>query len=279
MSDASQEIEAGSRFAFGDNWAQFLALVDDRRIEDAVESLRSMLHASDVTGRTFLDIGSGSGLFSLAAHRMGAVVTSFDFDEQSMACTAELRRRYADDDASWTVMHGSALDRDFLATLGQFDIVYSWGVLHHTGDMWAALANTAELVAVKGRLFISIYNNQGRASRNWMRVKQLYNKSGPVVRQVVLAAASAHLDLSNVDLTGRVYRVVKRMPHPMPQARARGMDRRRDLVDWVGGWPFEVARPEEIFRFFRDRGFSMDEMTTCGGGIGCNEFVFTRNAA
>lgn len=49
-----------------------------------------------------------------------------------------------------------------------------------------------------------------------------------------------------------------------------------DWIDWVGGYPFEVAKPELIFDFYRDRGFTLHNMTTCGGGGGCNEFVFIR---
>ena len=58
---------------------------------------------------------------------------------------------------------------------------------------------------------------------------------------------------------------------------ARGMHRWYDLVDWVGGWPFEVARPEEVFRFLRDQGFQLEELRTCGGKLGCNEFLFRRS--
>jgi 2-polyprenyl-6-hydroxyphenyl methylase/3-demethylubiquinone-9 3-methyltransferase len=56
----------------------------------------------------------------------------------------------------------------------------------------------------------------------------------------------------------------------------RGMSPWRDVVDWVGGLPFEVAKPEEIFEMFQQRGFSLDRLRTCAGGLGCNEFVFSR---
>jgi 2-polyprenyl-3-methyl-5-hydroxy-6-metoxy-1,4-benzoquinol methylase len=109
-----------------------------------------MLKVERLDGKSFLDIGSGSGLFSLAARRLGARVHSFDYDQQSVACTAELRRRYFPSAGDWVVERGSALDRDYLARLGTFDVVYSWGVLHHTGDMWRALENVKPLVAERG---------------------------------------------------------------------------------------------------------------------------------
>src|SRR5213076_551237 len=135
--DNSKEL----RFAFGRNWARFLRHLNEDRILAAETSLCSMLELKSLEGKAFLDIGSGSGLFSLAARRLGARVHSFDYDSQSVACTSELKRRYFADDADWTIEEGSALDADYLKSLGTFDVVYSWGVLHHTGQMWQALEN------------------------------------------------------------------------------------------------------------------------------------------
>ncbi len=130
----STTLNSEPRFAFGENWLRFLQSVDDSRIAASMQGLRQMLGRERLDGQTFLDIGCGSGLSSLAAIRLGASVVSFDFDRDSVECTRELKRRYAPEATQWTVQQGSALDAPFMASLGRFDIVYSWGVLHHTGD-------------------------------------------------------------------------------------------------------------------------------------------------
>jgi 2-polyprenyl-3-methyl-5-hydroxy-6-metoxy-1,4-benzoquinol methylase len=163
----ADEVARGDRFEFGKNWSRFLSLLNDKRITEAEKSLRQMLETEDLTGKSFLDIGSGSGLFSLAARRLGARVHSFDFDPHSVACTTELRRRYFPDDESWTIAEESALHREYLTSLGTFDVVYSWGVLHHTGQMWQALDNAGLPVKRGGKLFIAIYDDTGSQSARW----------------------------------------------------------------------------------------------------------------
>src|SRR5579872_985738 len=152
------EVARGTRFQFGANWLRFLTTLDDSRVAIAETSLCDRLEVSDLKAKRFLDVGSGSGLFSLAARRLGAQVVSFDFDPQSVASTSELKRRYFPDDADWQICEGSVLDRAFLKTLGAFDVVYSWGVLHHTGQMWTAIRNAIERVNAGGTLFLAIYN-------------------------------------------------------------------------------------------------------------------------
>jgi SAM-dependent methyltransferase len=271
----STEVEAGRRFEFGANWARFLEELDLGRVERAERSLSEMLRQVNLVGKRFLDVGSGSGLFSLAARRLGATVHSFDYDPTSVACTNELKRRFYPDDSQWTVAQGSILDNQYLASLGRWDIVYSWGVLHHTGHLWQAVGNVANLADDGGVVFIALYNDQGRASARWLAVKKAYNRLPPGLRWLILAPATIRLwgPVTVRDLvTGRPFRTWRNYSKASP----RGMAPWRDVVDWVGGLPFEVATPEQVFRQFRDRGFRLDELATCAGGHGCNEFVFRR---
>lgn len=150
-----------NRFGFGKNWLNFFRIVDEERISAAEKSLQQLLGLQDLTGKRFLDIGSGSGLFSLAARRLGADVYSFDFDPDAVACTQEMKHRYAPGPDHWTIRQGSAIDKEFLGSLGQFDVVYSWGVLHHTGSLWEALDNIHSSVAPGGLLSLALYNDQG----------------------------------------------------------------------------------------------------------------------
>jgi 2-polyprenyl-6-hydroxyphenyl methylase/3-demethylubiquinone-9 3-methyltransferase len=273
----TQQDNRADRFAFGANWQRFLSVLDEERIAEAEHSLRQSLEVSSLMGLSFLDIGSGSGLFSLAAMRLGASrVHSFDLDPLSVACTAELRRRYFAEADNWTVEAGSALDAAYVESLGEWDVVYSWGVLHHTGNMEEALRTASSAVAPGGRLFISIYNDQGRLSRVWRRVKHAYNVLPQPFRKPYAVAVIMPFELACAGkalVTLQPQRYVKSWTH---YKRSRGMSRWYDLIDWVGGYPFEVARPEWVFEFFKRRGFVLTKLRTCGGGLGCNEYVFTR---
>jgi 2-polyprenyl-3-methyl-5-hydroxy-6-metoxy-1,4-benzoquinol methylase len=275
-------MSAADHFEFGANWSNFLKEVNDERINTATRSLTIALQIDTLEGKRFLDVGSGSGLFSLAAHRLGAQVVSFDYDPQSVACTSQLKERFAPA-ADWRFLQGSALDAPFLESLGHFDIVYAWGVLHHTGQMWTAIECVAERVLPGGLFYLAIYNDQQYISRAWRAIKQIYQRLPPTLRPIYVAAIGAALLLKRaaVTLLASLLRLVTLRNPLVPfqnwlrEPQSRGMHAWYNLVDWVGGWPFEVAKPEAVFRFLRDRGFVLLDLTT-SGGHGCNEFHFRR---
>ena len=261
------------RFAFGRNWSSFLRVLDDARIATARASLKAMLEREDLSGLRFLDAGCGSGLFSLAARQLGATVVSFDLDADSVACARELRRRYFPDDASWDIHPGSALDEPFLASLGTFDVVYSWGVLHHTGAMWRALDLIRGPLRPGGQLFVAIYNDQGAWSKRWATIKRRYCESALWRAAIVGTFVPYWIARDFVaDLVWRRNPLRRYADYKS----GRGMSVWHDWIDWLGGYPFEVAKPEAVVNFFRARGLTLTRLTTAGGSTGCNEFVFHR---
>ena len=261
------EVAAGKRFRFGRNWTRFLKTISDSRIEHAERATVEMLGLSELRGSTFLDIGSGSGLFSLVAHRLGATVHSFDYDPSSVACTAQLRHLYTGGDGRWHIERGSALDQSYMESLGQFDIVYAWGVLHHTGDLWTSLEYAASRVRENGLILLGIYNDEGWKSSLWRRIKRLYC-SGLFGRLVVVSTTFPYFFIRL--LIGSC--VSKRSLFASYDVN-RGMSMIHDWFDWCGGLPYEVASVEAVFRFFSTRDFILRDVRTTNGH-GNNQFLF-----
>jgi 2-polyprenyl-6-hydroxyphenyl methylase/3-demethylubiquinone-9 3-methyltransferase len=266
-------MQAGERFGFGANWSRFLRDLDDARIAAAEASLKEMLGVARLDGLTFLDIGCGSGLFSLAARRLGAAVRSFDFDPQSVACAQELKKRYFVADDDWRIEVGSVLDRDYMAHLGRFDVVYSWGVLHHTGAMWLALERAISCVAPgSGKLYIAIYNDQGWKSHLWWLVKAFYNRLPRWLQGPFVAVAGAVVRMLVVlKYTIKLKPWIALAPLASDR-RERGMSARHDRIDWFGGFPFEVAGFEVLTAYLEARGFSMIGARR-NTSHGCSEFA------
>src|ERR1700726_4430691 len=113
---------------------EHLDLLEEYRIAAAQDSLCELL--GDLCGLSFIDLGCGGGLFSLAARNLGARVVSVACDSSSVLRVKKLRRDYHAEDECWRVTQGSVLDEAFMRSLEPSELVYSWGVLEHTGEMW-----------------------------------------------------------------------------------------------------------------------------------------------
>ncbi len=268
------------RFSFGKNWQDFLRSYDQDRLYEACRSLSDFIGLDELTGKSFLDIGCGSGLFSYAAHSLGAApIVSFDIDPFSVECCKRLRT-LAQNPPSWVVRQGSILDDKFIASLGTYDIVYSWGVLHHTGKMWEALNNAMKLVSPDGYLYIALYNKivgrNGRPSwihKFWLSIKKAYNKHPFLGRYVFEPAAMSAYILMLLVMRTNPYRYIKEYKSH------RGMSWKTDATDWLGGYPYEFASVEEVFSFVRscDPSFFLVNIKTTSGR-GLNWYLFKRLA-
>jgi 2-polyprenyl-3-methyl-5-hydroxy-6-metoxy-1,4-benzoquinol methylase len=261
-------------FSFGRNWQQFNeSHLNAEREQIAAASLLQFLERRDLQGLTFLDIGCGSGLFSLAAYRLGASrIVSVDVDPYSVTSTTKLYKS-AGSPKHWQILHGSILDPTLTGSLEPADVVYAWGSLHHTGAMWQAIRNAAALVQPEGLFFLAIYNKvEGRGSSDyWLRMKKIYNRSPtPVKRAMEVAYAVRYhilgdlIRLRNPSTTFRNYNT-------------RGMNLWIDIRDWLGGYPYEAARADEVFKFCtRELGLSLTNLQTVNN-LGCNEFLFRQS--
>jgi len=267
----SNEVKQGERFEFGRNWRNFIGHLDKARISEAEKSLVNFL--GDLKNKNFIDVGSGSGLFSLAARNLGAKVFSLDYDPSSVFCTQKLKEQFFPSDSNWIVKQASILDSEYVKKLGKFEIVYSWGVLHHTGKMWEALANAGNLVDSKGALFIAIYNTQPFFSKYWAAIKKLYNKNF-LGKYLVCITHIPFFFLRAIAVGiikyGNPFGVFS------TYKKQRGMNVWYDWIDWLGGYPFETATPEEIVEFYTNRGYSLRKIRTTNA-LGCNEFVFKKS--
>jgi 2-polyprenyl-3-methyl-5-hydroxy-6-metoxy-1,4-benzoquinol methylase len=262
-------------FSFGKNWNDFLTYLNPTRMKNAEESLELFLGGKgSVKDKSFIDIGCGSGIFSLAAHRLGADrVVSVDIDDESLGCVRMLHESESKP-KKWQIKKGSALNLPFIQKLGRFDIVYSWGVLHHTGDMYTAIKNVTDLVNSEGQLYIAVYNHSfglmhGK-STFWLKVKKHYNESSEFVKNIYVWIYSTYLFLGLCITRKNPFRYINQYQS------VRGMSWKHDILDWLGGYPYEYAEPSTIINYLSQLGFTLKKSAFVTS-IGCNEYVFIRN--
>lgn len=262
------------RFEFGKNWSKFVrSKFSQERCEVAKRWLLDFSRKESFEGTNFLDIGCGSGIHSLAAWQAGATrVHSFDYDPNSVAATKMLWES-AGRPSNWKVEQGDVLSDDYIRSLGNWDFVYSWGVLHHTGAMWQAIQNAQSTVADGGTLYIALYSSDVQPQKEfWLEVKQRYNRSSPLGKRRLVWWYIWNFMLNRQ--LKNVPELVKRMLQHKFQ---RGMDLFADIRDWLGGWPMEYAGDQETVDFLEQKfGFTLANLST---GEACSEFLFLRRPA
>jgi len=242
------------RFSFGKNWLNYEKDINEDRIQIAKNSITELLKTNDLENLDVIDIGCGSGLFSLAFKLQGANIYSFDYDPDSVKCTQLVKSKYFDDDDSWVVEQGSVLDLDYMNKLPNFDLVYSWGVLHHTGEMWKAIENASNKVKPGGQLFIGIYKYLGVKSSMWTAIKKFYNINF-IARWLTIAVFVPYYLLRG--FVEDIVRFKNPRKRYMDYKNERGMSKYYDWIDWIGGYPYEDATKEELVDFVENLGFKL----------------------
>lgn len=267
-----EEVKSHNRFNFGSNWNNFLNSLNTARINEAESSIKELLGIESLYEKSFIDVGCGSGIFSLAAKRLGAKVYSFDYDENSVNCTQALKNKFFPDDQNWLISSGSILDENYLNKLEKYDIVYSWGVLHHTGNMQQALLNVIPLIKSGGNLVIAIYNDQGLKSVLWSKIKRIYC-SGLIGSALVKIIFIPYFFLTTITVGLIKYKNL--FARFNQYKKKRGMHIFNDWIDWLGGYPFEVAKPEDIIDLYLKEEFDLKKLITTNRS-GCNQYVFQK---
>lgn len=268
-------VRLEDHFAFGRNWRSFAAGVGEAEVAPAVANLARLLPEGALAGKSFLDIGCGSGLSLLAARRLGAAsIQGFDLDPDSVAAARDLFGRFADDPPV-SLAVASVLEAEPEA-VGRFDVVHSWGVLHHSGRLWEALARAAALVAEDGLLVVALYRRTPFC-RLWTWEKRLYSRA-PAPVQAAMRGLYRALFFAGLLATGRRPR-----DYIAGYASARGMSWHHDVHDWLGGYPYESASPAEVREALAALGFDLEAVHEARPplaglfGSACDEYVARRH--
>lgn len=265
MTGKTEEIT----FSFGENWIDYLSTINEERIKSATADIEDWIGADSIHGKRVIDVGSGSGLSSLCLYKLHpAELISFDYDPKSVEATKAIKEKFGGKE-DWQILQGSVLDSSFISGLGEFDIVYSWGVLHHTGQMWSAIENAQRLCKSGGLTLISIYE-AGNLYPEHLALKQKYNSASDEEKNEIIKTEVAQ---KYPDLPFET--AVREMQEACKE---RGMNHYNDLIDWLGGLPYEVAYPSEVLERFMRAGFLPLRVLEWSQG-GCSIYLFKKTGA
>jgi SAM-dependent methyltransferase len=259
-------MSAKITFSFGKNWMDYNKQVTPLEIENAKEDLEKWVGKDNVTGKRILDLGCGSGIHSLCLYDLKPKeLVSFDYDPHSVTATRQYWEKKGKP-ADWKLLEGSVLDRTFIDQLGKFDLVYSWGVLHHTGDMWQAINNALTLVADNALFYITLYKDDNYAHS--IKVKEAYNASSPsgkrwmTYKEIMKIMARRALTFRN--------------PFSWNKSMGRGMNVYHDLIDWLGGLPYEAVSEDEMLQWGLKNGLQLKRIFCSNGKGSCNYYLFQK---
>lgn len=268
----NQEVE--QRFEFGKNWHDFIQKnYDQEKVAISRNHMLKFMGRENLNGLTFLDIGCGSGLHSMAALQSGvSSVHGFDYDSNSVAATRYVQEQ-AGNPGNWTAEQGSVLDDAYMERLPMYDMVYSWGVLHHTGEVWHAIKNAAGRVKPGGLFYIALYSADVQINPTpqfWLDVKRKYVSSGWMTRRFMDLWYVWRFELHRNPLFLPLF--LKKM---RDYKKSRGMNVFTDIRDWLGGWPMEFVFDADAIKFCEKMGFRLEKIVT---GEANTEFLFVRES-
>ncbi|HBD95957.1 MAG: Methyltransferase family protein [Candidatus Collierbacteria bacterium GW2011_GWE1_46_18] len=271
-----QTYNIKNHFSFGKNWSDFLSKISTDQIKSSERSLTRLVPKKLIVNKSFIDMGCGSGLFSLAAYKLGASkIVSVDVDKYSVNCALELKKT-CNNPSFWSIVCGSILNNDFIKSLGKYDIVYSWGVLHHTGNMYKAFNNILYLCKNGGILVLAVYNNNhgknaifSGSSNTWHKIKKIYNNSDKFFKSIIELLYYVWFFVGYIITLRNPFLYIKKYNE-------RGMNFYTDVKDWLGGYPYEYATPDELINFFSQHRLYVKKIISTDN-LGCHQIVFEKH--
>ena len=262
------------RFKFGQNWREYNSSIGADRIEAAQIGILKLLNPIEISDKKIVDIGSGSGLHALSFLKLGAKeVTCIDIDTDSIAATKETLNKFANKFENWTAFEADILNPDALNPKS-FEIVYSWGVLHHTGNMKLAVKNASQLCKVDGLFVFALYRKTFLC--NFWKIEKWFYIRSPLVVKKLLEYVYIFLFLF-----GKILKRDDVVRFIRSYETQRGMKFNTDVKDWLGGYPYESILPINVEELLIELGFEkvrdfVQPKSIGLFGSGCDEYVFRR---